>query len=281
MKEEFFILNGLIKRTNEPSLFINNRAFLYADGFFESIYAFNNNLPFLNLHLNRINKALTVFHLNNIPIFQNIDELKKIIIYLARKNKLYKAFRVRINIFREAGGLVKPENNNINYIISTSKLPFEKIYFNNIGLKLDIFDDIKKEYSTISPFKTINPSSVIAMNYAAKHNLDDIIFLNSSNNIVETSNSNIFIFYNNTLFTPEITEGCVDGIMRHIIINIAKELNINVVKTQLNIDILNSAQEIILTNAIQGIRFVAALKNKRYLYFLAKKLSEKLLEIYF
>lgn len=281
MNKEFFIQNGIIYKTDEPTLNTNNRAFLYGDGFFESIYAFNSNIPFLKYHLTRIKKAFNVFDFEEISIFNNLDDLTQLILFLAHKNKLYKAFRIRVTFFRYPGGLYNPLSKKANFTIHTSKLDFDKLYFNENGLKVDLFDLIKKDFSIISPFKTICPQSVLAMNYANMNNLDDVIFLNYKNNIVETSNSNIFISINNELFTPSINEGCVEGIMRQIIINIANSLNLKIHETEIKIDFLNSAQEIILTNSISGIRYVSAFRTKRYMNFTTKKLFNELSQTFF
>jgi len=280
MNEEFFIQNGLLKKISEPSLNTNNRAFLYGDGFFESIYAFNQKLPILEYHLIRLNKAFDIFNFEKLSIFDNINELSQMIFYLARKNKLYKAYRVRISIYRSLGGLYKPNNNKANYVIHTSKLPFDKFFFNNKGLKIDVFNGIYKNSSIISPFKIISPNSVIAMNFAKDNKLDDIIFLNYKKNIVETSNSNIFIYANNQLITPKLTEGCVDGIMRHIII-LVKNLDLEIIESEINVHDMLNAQEIILTNAVSGIRFVSVFRTKRYLNFMAKMIFEKINKLFF
>ena len=39
--------------------------------------------------------------------------------------------------------------------------------------------------------------------------------LNTLGHVIETANANIFMVKNNRIFTPPITEGCVDGTMRN------------------------------------------------------------------
>ena len=121
---------------------------------------------------------------------------------------------------------------------------------------------------------------MLAMNFAKENKLDDVLFLNYKKNIVETSNSNVFIYANNQLITPKITEGCVDGIMRHIII-LVKNLDLKIVESEINVDDMLNAQEIILTNAVSGIRFVSVFRTKRYMNFMAKKIFEEINKLFF
>lgn len=282
MEAEFFISNGILKRSSEPELKINNRAFLFGDGFFESIIAYNQNIPFLDLHLKRINQAIKVFQFTNSDVFTNPALLKDQIIYLARKNKLYKTYKIRITIYRETGGLYKPTSNKFNFIIQTFKLDAEKFDFNRKGLKIDVYDELKICYSPFSKFKTINSLPYIfAQQFAAKNNLDDVILLNYKNDVVETSNSNILLFIDNKIFTPSIESGCVDGISRHIIINILNDFKIPVIQAPFNIELVKSADEILLSNAIKGIQNVLAFQTKRYSNILCHKILKLLNEKFY
>jgi branched-chain amino acid aminotransferase len=277
----FIIHNGLIKKLNQPIFTINNRAFSYADGFFESIFAFNTHIPFLNLHLERIKQAFTHFSITPNPIFNNITQLKEIILYLARKNKLYKAYRIKIIIFRNYGGLYLPDDNSSSYIIQTYPLQNPKPPEPKNGLLVDIAENIYKDFSQISKFKSISSLPVLASIYAKNNNLDDVIILNHNNNIVETSNSNIFLFINNKLYTPKLEEGPVQGIMRHILISMANELKIDVIEDAIPISRLFDAHEFIITNAISGIRFIKAYKTKRYLNIITNELYQLLIKNFF
>ncbi|MBN2664028.1 MAG: aminotransferase class IV [Bacteroidales bacterium] len=282
MEAEFFISNGVLKRSNEPEFKINNRAFLFGDGFFESIIAFNHNIPFLDLHLKRINQAIKIFQFTNFEIFINPTLLKEQIIFLARKNKLYKTYKIRITIFRESGGLFKPTSNKLNYIIQTQKLNVDKFEFDRRGLKIDIYDEVKINYSPFSKFKTLNSLPYIfAQQFALEHNLDDVFLLNHKNNIVETSNSNVFLLVDNKVFTPSIDCGCVEGISRHIIINILYDLNIPITQTSINLELVNSATEIFLSNAIKGVQKVLAFQAKRYSSMLSSKILKLLNEKFY
>ena len=99
---------------------------------------------------------------------------------------------------------------------------------------------------------------------------------NSNDNIIETTNSNFFISSNGVLYTPPLSEGCVGGIMRMQVINLAISNGMLVYENPIHIQHLLSADEIIITNAINGIRWVGQYKDKRYYNSLAEKLTDLL-----
>ena len=109
--------------------------------------------------------------------------------------------------------------------------------------------------------------------------LDDCILLNDQSHIIESINSNIFAVKNGVLYTPPIIDGCVDGVMRKKIIEIAQANRIAVYEISVMQNVLLGADELFLTNAIHGIRWVVAYKQKRYFNNTSKRLIEKLNEL--
>ena len=112
--------------------------------------------------------------------------------------------------------------------------------------------------------------------YADKNNLDDCLMVNSKGNIIESTNSNIFIVSNKVLYTPPVSEGCVGGVTRMNLINLLVKNKVVVYESNLNAQHLLSADEILLTNTVSGISWVSSFKNKRYFNKIGKKLIKDL-----
>ena len=77
------------------------------------------------------------------------------------------------------------------------------------------------------------------------------------------------------LYTPALSEGCVEGVMRQIVIKLAKQSNIPFTEAQINPDILYEADEVFLTNATRGIQWVMGFGVKRYFNQLSKGLIDR------
>lgn len=69
--------------------------------------------------------------------------------------------------------------------------------------------------------------------WAIDQHLDVLFTQNDRGNIIESSSGNIFIVRIGVLYTPSLDDGCLGGIMRMQIINIALENGIKVYECSL------------------------------------------------
>jgi branched-chain amino acid aminotransferase len=84
------------------------------------------------------------------------------------------------------------------------------------------------------------------------------------------------VHYEKTLYTPAISEGCIEGVMRRVVIDMAIDEGIEVVEAQISPQIMKEAEEIFLTNAVQGVQWVMGYKQKRYFNKISRILQNKL-----
>ncbi len=278
--KEQIILNGNFISGSENSFNVQNRAFLYGDSIFETLRVNNRKILFFEEHLNRLVSGMKVLKYeipDKFTVFK--QKLEEEIIQLLNRNKIYKSSRIRLTVFRKTGGLYTPETNEIDYIISATKLKTDSFVLNSEGLLIDIFDEIKKPLNIFSPYKTANSILyTLAGIYKNEKKFGDCLIVNERNQIIESISSNVFIVIGGKLITPPIKDGCINGIMRNVIISFAKLSNIEYFERSVNIGDLLSADEVFFTNSISGIQWVVAYKNKRYYKkmsdFLIRKLNE-------
>ena len=110
--------------------------------------------------------------------------------------------------------------------------------------------------------------------YAKENDLDNCILLNDSKNVVEALQGNLFMRVGNTLITPPISEGCLNGIMRKQILSLAKkETNLEVVEQVISPFDLQKADELFVTNVIRGIQPITKYRKKEFEQDTAKVLN--------
>ena len=117
---------------------------------------------------------------------------------------------------------------------------------------------------------------VLAGIYKNQNALDEVLILNQNGFLCESVSSNVFVVYDRKLYTPALNEGCIAGVMRQVVMRLAKENNIELVEAQINPDILNEADEVFLTNAAKGIQWVMGYNHKRYFNEVSRFLNDKL-----
>ena len=268
-------VDGFLYKEDEKVFTVNNRAFKYGDALFETIRVIDGQPRFLEDHFIRLKKGMQVLKMHSANI--SFSELKDQIVNLIEKNHIKKGGRVRLTVYRSGDGLYTPENEGKSYVIEAYPIDENKYTLNTNGLSVNIYNDLKRPRNILSQIKTTNsiPHVLIGI-YKKEQGLDDCIVLNDQGRIVEELSSNIFLYKNNNLYTPSVEEGCMDGVMRKQVLQIAKEMNINVFEGMVNGSMLLQADELFLTNAINGLKWVVSYRQKRYFNKATKEILERL-----
>jgi len=252
-------LNGEIFGSKKKIFDVSNRAFLYGDALFETIRMFDGKVPFLNHHIKRLKNGLSFFKYR-IPKNYTAKFFQKEIKKIAGGNA-----RIRLTVFRNSGGLYTPQDLNSQFLITASPLSKSKFHLNKKGLNIGLFDDFELPCSAFSHLKTTNSLPyIMAGIYKKEQNLSDCILLNEKGRIAEASSSNVFLFKNNEIITPSLSEGCISGTLRQSLIDIAKVEKLKIHEIPVTLSALQQADEVWLTNAIQGIRWVQSFDNQYF-----------------
>ncbi len=271
----FINFNGEIVPDGTKLLSNKNRGFRYGDGLFESMRMMKGNLKFAEQHADRLQRGMKALKIDG---YSQTDAwfLKDKAEELAARNKAKHA-RLRLTVFRDAEGLYAPSLNKMGYCMELQAVDEPRYFLNDKGLIMDIFTDVPKPLNFLSNIKTCNSLPyVMAAIFKAQNNLDEVFLLNQGGYLCEAGSSNVFVWYKNHLYTPALSEGCIEGVMRQVVINIARKNNIPMTEAQINPEILYQADEVFLTNASRGIQTVMGYGVKRYFNKLSKGLVEEL-----
>ena len=262
--------------TNSFKIGINNRAFRYGDGFFETMHTNGLDIQFIDDHYKRIIKATEILKIK-LPDFFTLQFLKKQISGLLSRCKLFQAARIKLTIFRTGDGYYIPASNKSDILIEAYYLGKGAYELNTKGITVGIYNEMLKPLSTYSSIKSINAQFyIMAGIYARDNNYDDVFLLNNSGDIIEATSSNVFAVKNNNIITPPLNSGCVEGIMRKQIIYYATQLGYNIAYNNIKPKDLESMDELFLTNAIVGIKYITGYKQVRFFKRVATKLINEL-----
>ena len=223
---------------NKAKIPITNRGFMYGDGVFETMRAYNGVVFCLEKHIERLFKSLKALHIR-LPIAKT--KIRKIIYQLLHKNRLKNAY-IKIIVTRESTIAI--------YVLPHKGIP-EKTY--KTGIKAIISDSRLNEKSGLAGHKTLNYlHNMLCRHEAEKKGTREAILLNTKGFVSEAASSNIFIVKGRKLMTPPLECGCLPGITRHEVIRLAKKL-LNVSESRIRTHTLESADEVFLTNSLAEI----------------------------
>ena len=264
IKDTYCNFNGHLISIYEPMVSFANRAFRYGDALFETIRVINGKIMFITDHMRRIKIGMTTLRMN-IPNELSADSISRLILQLIQVNKISNDVRVRFTIFRNEGGFYTPASNDISFLIETEPLSDIGYNLNDTGYRVEVYHDIKKSKNKLTPLKSANSLIyVLAGIYKKDIKMDDVIILNEDGNICESVSSNIFFVKNGALYTPTLSEGCVEGVLRRQILEIAQQNRILCYEINIPLNTMLNSDEVFLTNAIQGVRWVGEYKTKLY-----------------
>lgn len=223
-------------------------------GLFETILLYKGKPVFLNEHLARINKSI-------VDLGLNIDKLERdeVFQYLNNKNILeYEVLKI-----------VLSEKNRL--FLKREYTYTEKDYQRAFSLNIS---EVRRNESSIFTFhKTLNyGDNILEKRKSKKLGYDEPIFLNSKNQITEGATNNIFVVVGDKIYTPKLSCGLLNGIVREYIIS-----NYDIIESEIDLEFLDNADEIFLTNSLFGIMPVNNLEKK---VFKSQEISKNILQNY-
>lgn len=270
--------NGNIIKNEAASLSISNRGFAYGDALFETLRVINGRIIFWEDHYFRLMASMRIMRME-IPLNFSPEFLETEIKNLIDQNALAEAAaRVRLTVFRKEGGLYPPDTNDVEYLITATPLSDSFYLLNEDFYEVELFKDHYVTAGLLSTLKSNNRAvNILGSIYAKENDYDNCFLINEQKNVVEALNGNIFLVKDNVIRTPPLTDGCLKGITRGKILEIAKKLpDYKVEEVSISPFELQKADEIFITNVAVGIQPVSKYRKKEYGREVAKNLLGKL-----
>jgi branched-chain amino acid aminotransferase len=262
-------LNGQRYNNLPEQLLSIQRAAYYGDGIFETIRSFEGQMPFWELHWGRLIKGAKALELDWPEEWTSTKMAQEIV-----KTGIHNS-RIRLMVWRNPGGLFRPENDQPQFQITVQPLDSTAYEWHEEGISACFCHSVKLPMDELSGIKLLGGNRYVkAAMEVQKRGMQDGLIFNSENRICEATSSNVFWIKNGTLFYPEAGEGQVAGTTQACIIALSTSLGWPVKAVLGKREALMNADEIFLTNAIQGIRWIRQLEGKTYNFSITRQLFE-------
>jgi len=247
-KEPIIYINGEYYPKSEAKVSVYDHGFLYGDGVFEGIRAYNGVVFKLKEHLKRLYSSAKTIMLN-IPM--SMDELEKAVIETLKKNELRDAY-IRLIVTRGIGDLgLDPRRCGKPSIVIIAE-PMILLHAGELKKKgiRTIISWVRRDPvdATSHEVKTLNyMNSILAKLEANNAGVDEAICLDTKGNVSEGAAENLFIVKDGKIFTPPMSTGALAGITRNVIINLARRLGYEVHEKNITPTELFNADEVFFT----------------------------------
>jgi len=251
---------NLLNGENKHCIEFSDRGFQYGDGLFETIEVLNQTPLFLDQHLQRLKKGCQRILIPE----PDIPTLKKEAIQLSQGSE---TAVLKLIITRGSGGrgYRQPDTIHPTRLFTLHAFPDYPENFAQHGITARFCDTSLGINPALAGIKHMNRLEQIMAR--AEWNNSDIqegLMLDIKGNVVEGTMSNIFLVKENILITPVIDQCGVKGILRNILIALAKKDQIQVIEKSLTKQELLSADGVFVTNSIIGVWPVKQIETKHF-----------------
>lgn len=122
----------------------------------------------------------------------------------------------------------------------------------------------RNQHSLLSRIKSLAYlDNILAAREAAQAGADDAIIRNLDGNAVCSTIANLFAVVDGMLVTPPLGDGCLDGVMRSLVLQEATAMGLHHAERSLTPPLLARADEVFLTNSVRVVRPVIAVGEHR------------------
>jgi len=154
-------------------------------------------------------------------------------------------------VYNQVGSWQSDEKSlpEVDLIIYTAPLPQYRE-----PVRLALREQGRHAASPLAGVKSISwLQNVWAVAEAQKEGFDEVVLLNERGEVAECTAANIFAVKNGRIHTPPLNSGCLEGVTRGILFEIAPEAGIAVVEQALRPEDLYSAEEVFITSTNRNL----------------------------
>ena len=249
-EKKFIWKNGELENWDDSNVHILSHTLHYGTGVFEGVRAYKTeNGPAIFRLLEHTSRLFDAASKINIKIPFSKDELNIIQCNILNQNNLNEGYIRPIVYLGNEGLGLRAKDLSVNVAVAAWEWPS---YMDPIAKEdgISVIKSSHKQYE--NPLHSGNKiigtyfSNTMALHEALDKGADEAIMMDMNGFISEGSGENVFIVKDEVVFTPTI-DHCLNGITRQSVIQMAKDLSIEVHEKDLRYEDLKNADEAFFT----------------------------------
>ncbi len=248
---KFCLVNGV----QQNHLDIESRSIAYGDGLFTTAKIHNGQIQYLPLHIKRLLLGcdkLGITPPNDLDLLHQLTAIAS--------NYSLAVLKVIISAASGGRGYARASGNNHDLIIMVHDYPQHYDSLAVSGIKLGLSQQQLGLNPMLSGLKHLNRlEQVLLRQELSKSNLDDLLVTNIKGELIEATSANVFLFIEDKLYTPDVSQSGVNGLMRQAILQRYQHTRV----TSLMPDDIDKAQEIFICNCVSGVIPVSSYQQRR------------------
>ena len=246
-------VDGVLMPSSDAKISVFDRGFLYGDSAFEAMRTYGGRPHHGRRHIERLARSCERLRIV-MPISH--DALASRTAAAIARTGLSECY-LRLVVTRGKGSMgldLQPvmQSSLLIYALALS-LPDQSVYRDGIGAGLVQVQRVT-DLNPATGAKTSNYlASLLALDDVKRRGLQEAIILGARGEVLEGATSNVFAVRAGELHTPPTSAGILEGITRHVVLELAASLGIACHERELVPDDLLGADEVFLTSSIREL----------------------------
>ena len=251
-------LNGFLVPEGAAKVSVLDRGFLYGDGVFETLRAYNGTIFRCDDHIDRLFQSAGAISIQ-LPFTK--EYFKEALYRTLQENNLQDAYlRLAVTRGESEPGLDIEGCSNPTVIIIPKAFSGYPGELYERGIRAAVVNTRRMPSSVLDPqIKSLNfLNNIMARIEAKGFNAAEGFMLNTDGYVAEGTVSNIFIVKDGVIKTPPLSVGILDGVTRSIVIDLAKGNSIPLIEQPFYPEELYNADECFITSTIYEVMAVTS-----------------------
>jgi branched-chain amino acid aminotransferase len=243
----YFLQNGNIREASEASLFAGQLGLLSGWGVFSTLRVAEGALFAWEKHWARMSRDARLL---NVEMPPNPDAVERDIIRLIDANRAPDC-TLRLVVVRNSGGLWQGPSSGLatDTIVLTADL---KNWGENIRLSIE--PHARYAASEFTSAKILSWAANLRWaERAQEQGFDEVILLNEMGRVSECTSANVFAAFGNRVITPPVSEGCLPGVTRDVLVHEIHLPDVEVIERPLALEELYEADGVFITSTTRGL----------------------------
>jgi branched-chain amino acid aminotransferase len=188
--------------------------------------------------------------LTRLPMTYSGAKVRVLLQEAIRANELKEGCARIYLVWNTVGGWRSDEKMpDVDLVITTADLPdYPEM------VRLTVREQGRHAASPLAGVKTISwLNSVWAVREAQQAGFDEVVLLNERGEVSECTAANIFAVKAGKAITPPLSSGCLEGVTRGVLMEIASEAGTSVVEQTMRLENLYDAEEVFITSTNRNV----------------------------
>lgn len=237
------------------------RSFLYGEIVYSSWSMTNGVTPGLDMHLDRLADGLVFlgvsFEEKDYYRRQMKNSIHKLKSFMEKSCSRFRKrnFYIRAHFYCNSPQVSfrRPDRQNVQCFLLAYEIPL-----NSGPVELVFSSRLRKEYpyqGLLKPLQFFQTQQDFK-NHQIKNN-QDLVYLDSQNEVIEASTSNLFFVHGDKFYTPKLSEKLINGVMRRLFMKFLGKYGFHLEEKKVRKEELNQFDYILLTNSVSILRIAS------------------------